>query len=150
AKNEHRIRVIPLNTPALQAVEYLLRRAQRLGASEPQHYLIPFRISTGHYDPTRPCEGWRTALRELLAAAEIKISAYSFRHHAITKLLENPDVSEEVAEAIAGHISHRMKKRYSHTRIEARRAAVAALERIAPKSVRMDVQRLATDRKRTG
>ena len=30
-------------------------------------------------------------------------------------------------EAIAGHVSHRMKKRYSHVRIEVRRAAVQAM-----------------------
>jgi len=42
--------------------------------------------------------------------------------------------SEETAESIAGHISHRMKKRYSHTRIEIKRAAVEALGRIGPKS----------------
>jgi hypothetical protein len=44
--------------------------------------------------------------------------------------MENPDVSEETAEAIAGHISHCMKRRYSHTRLEVKRAAVEALERI--------------------
>jgi integrase len=151
AKNEHRIRVIPLNRDAYQAVENLRERAKSLGAIYPDHYLIPFRISTGHYDPTRPAMGWRTALKQMLVAAEIEISAYSFRHHAITKLLENPDVSEETAESIAGHISHRMKKRYSHTRIEIKRAAVAALERparIAPKSVRPDVQQLASGRRR--
>jgi integrase len=140
AKNEHRIRVIPLNASAWSAMEYLIERAKKLGVREPHHYLMPFRPSTGNYDPNRPAMGWRFALREMLAAAEIKISAYSFRHHAITKLLENPDVSEETAEAVAGHISHRMKKRYSHTRIEVRRAAVQALERIAPQSVRMPVK----------
>jgi len=31
-----------------------------------------------------------------------------------------------------GHISHRMKKRYSHTRIEVKRAAIEALKKIAP------------------
>jgi len=36
-------------------------------------------------------------------------------------------VSEETTEAIAGHISHRMKKRYSHVRIEVMRAAVRAM-----------------------
>jgi hypothetical protein len=66
----------------------------------------------------------------LLAAADIKVSAYSFRHHAITKLLENQDVSEETAEAIAGHISHAMKKRYAHIRDERKRAALASLSRI--------------------
>lgn len=136
AKNEHRIRVIPLNQSAWKAVEYLSERAKRLGVTEPCHYLIPYRIKKGTYDPERPALGWRYALHEMLVAAGLHISAYSFRHHAITKLLENPDVSEETAEAIAGHISHRMKKRYSHTRIEVRRSAVEALERIAPQSVR--------------
>jgi len=66
------------------------------------------------------------------------VSPYSFRHHAITKLLENPDVSEEVAEALAGHISHQMKKRYSHIRMEARRAAVEALSRVHPAAAAAD------------
>lgn len=141
AKNEHRIRVIPLNSSAWRAVEYLCERAKRLGCTEPHHYLLPFRVKKGTYDPERPAIGWRYALNEMLVAAGLHISAYSFRHHAITKLLENPDVSEETAEAIAGHISHRMKKRYSHTRIEVRRAAVEALERIGPQSVHPSVSR---------
>lgn len=131
AKNEHRIRVIPLNQHAWNAIEYLWRRSETLHCTEPHHYLIPFRLKKGSYDPGRPAEGWRYALREMLVAAGLRVSAYSFRHHAITKLLENPDVSEETAEAIAGHISHRMKRRYSHTRIEVKRAAVDALNRIA-------------------
>ena len=135
AKNEHRIRVIPLNQTAWKAIEHLCRRAKKLGCTDPHHYLIPFRVKKGSYDPERPAKDWRYALREMCAVAGIDISAYTFRHHAITKLLENPDVSEETAEAIAGHISHRMKKRYSHTRIEVKRSAVEALERIAPQSV---------------
>jgi integrase len=135
AKNEHRIRVVPLNNSAWKAVEYLLARAQRLGSVAPDHYLIPFRICRNKYDPLRPAMGWRTAQREMLTTAGIKCSAYTFRHHAITKLLEAPDVSEETAEAIAGHISHRMKKRYSHCRLEVKRAAVEALQRIAPQSI---------------
>ena len=70
----------------------------------------------------------------MLVVAGIRVSAYSFRQHAITKLLEHPDLSEETAEAMAGHSSHRMKKRYSHTRLEAKRAAVEALQRIARQS----------------
>lgn len=132
AKNEHRIRVLPLNGPAWKAIEYLWKRAEGLGSVEPYHYIIPFRCKKGTYDPNRPAGGWRYALRELLAIADIRVSAYSFRHHAITKLLEHPDISEETAEAMAGHISHRTKRRYSHTRIEVKRAAVAALQRIAP------------------
>jgi integrase len=136
AKNEHRIRVIPLNSSAWRAIEHLWQRAEKLGCIEPHHYLIPFRLKKGTYEPERPAMGWRYALNEMLVCANLHISAYSFRHHAITKLLENADVSEQTAEAIAGHISERMKKRYSHTRIEVKRAAVDALERIGPKSDR--------------
>ncbi len=138
AKNVHRIRPIPLSDSALEAVQYLWNRAQKLGSNEPAHYLLPYRVRTGVYDPTKPCKGWRTAHDALLKACDIQVSPYSFRHHAITKLLENPDVSEEVAEALAGHISHQMKKRYSHIRMEARRAAVEALSRVHPAAAAAD------------
>lgn len=52
---------------------------------------------------------------------------YDLRHHAITALLENPKISDQTAEALAGHTSVRMKKRYSHIRMEAKRAALNAL-----------------------
>jgi len=130
AKNAARIRTIPLNVPALKALKYLLARADRLGCARPEHYLIPFRLKRNCYDPDRPAKGWRGAWREMCVAADVNISPYCLRHHAITKLLENPDVSEETAEAIAGHIFHRMKKRYSHIRIEQKRAALAGLSRI--------------------
>lgn len=135
AKNEGRIRVIPLNQRAWKAMEYLSKRATRLGSADPHHYLLPFRICRNSYDPTKPAKGWRTAHKQLCGACGITISPYSFRHHAITKLLENPDVSEETAESIAGHISHKMKKRYSHTRLHVKRAALDALEAIVKKPV---------------
>ena len=81
----------------------------------------------GLFDPRRPCKGWRTGLDKLLAAADIRVSAYTFRHHAITRLLELPNMSEESVESMAGHISERMKKRYSHTRLHVKRDAVDAL-----------------------
>lgn len=133
AKNEGRIRVIPLNDSALSAIDYLLTRAKRLGSVNPEHYLLPFRVHRNRYDPMRPARGWRTAHNQLCGAAGIQVSPYTFRHHAITRLLESPEVSDETAEAIAGHISERMKKRYSHTRLHVRRAAVEALERVGRK-----------------
>lgn len=130
AKRDSRIRVLPLNEAALDAIGYLYRRAGDLGSCKPEHYLLPFRLKRGTYDPTRPCKGWRTALKEMLTAADIQISAYSFRHHAITKLLENPDISEKTVESIAGHVSEKMKNRYAHIRLDVKREAVEALSRI--------------------
>jgi integrase len=54
AKNQHRIRTIPLNFDALDAVKKARKRVEKLGAHEPDHYLFPFRIRRDLWDPTRP------------------------------------------------------------------------------------------------
>ena len=88
AKNDGRRRVIPLNQTAWNAVLYLLNRAERLGSTRPEHYLMPFRVRTRTHDPDRPMLTCRVALREMLVAAGVSnCSFYSFRHHAITGLL---------------------------------------------------------------
>jgi integrase len=150
ARNPGRMRMLPLNGTAERAMRYLLDRARRLGSHEPQHYLIPFRIHRSQYDPSRPAESWRRAHKELCAATGIRVAPYSFRHHAITKLLENEKVSEQTAEAMAGHISARMKKRYSHIRMQAKREAVAALERIGPRKPVQSVENPSKQLKRKG
>lgn len=138
AKNVHRIRTIPLNDEARKAVKTALDRAKRLGSLEPDHYLFPFRRKRGNrysgpefYDPANHQTTFKTAWIALKKAARIQnFRMYDLRHHAITALLENPNISEETAEDIAGHISRRMKKRYSHIRMKYKRDAVEA---IAPK-----------------
>jgi len=92
----------------------------------------------GLFDPRRPCKGWRTRLHKLLAAADSRVSAYTFRHHAITRLLELVNMSEETGESMAGHISERVKKRYSHTRLHVKRDAVDALLNIYHGTVRAE------------
>jgi urate oxidase len=54
--------------------------------------------------------------------------ARSTTHTFISRLAENPNVSEETLKALAGHVSKRMLERYSHIRTKAKRAAIAALE----------------------
>ena len=128
AKNQHRVRTIPLNIDALDAVKKAWERAEELGAHEPDHYLFPFRVKRDLWDPTRPQRSFKKAWQQITKAAGLRgFRMYDLRHHALTKLLEDPETSEETVEAIAGHISHRMKKRYSHIRIEARRDAVNGL-----------------------
>jgi integrase len=51
---------------------------------------------------------------------------HDLRHHAITELAES-GASEQTIKAIAGHVSERMLKRYSHIRLEAKRAALQGL-----------------------
>ena len=43
-KNKNRIREIPLNSDALKAARALVDRARGLGAAQPEHFLIPFRV----------------------------------------------------------------------------------------------------------
>lgn len=128
AKNVHRIRPIPLNDEALHGVKLALARAKRLGATEPHHYIFPFRIHRALFDPTRHQTSFKTAWLKMIAAADLPgFRMYDLRHHAVTVLLENPHVAPEVAESIAGHISREMQKRYSHVRMDRMREAVMAL-----------------------
>jgi len=51
-KNKFGVRAIPLNRTATWAVERLVDRAHKLGATDPEHYLIPRRIAGKQHDPT--------------------------------------------------------------------------------------------------
>ena len=129
AKNAGRARTIELNEIALGACKELLDVAEKRGSVLPDHYVFPFRDKRTHkYHPDRPCLTFRKGWEVMLACAGIEnLRMYDLRHTAITRLCENPEVSEETIESIAGHVTHQMKKRYSHVRTEARRAALAGL-----------------------
>jgi integrase len=140
AKNPHRVRVIPLNDQAFAAVERVLELAKQRGSVAPKHYIFPFRVSGngygGVYDPTKHCTTCKTAWKKLTIAANLAgLRPYDLRHTAITAILENPEVSEQTAEAIAGHIRPEMKKRYSHIRIAKMRLATSALGRIQAEAI---------------
>jgi hypothetical protein len=129
AKNRHRMRSIPLNDIALRTCQEMLVVAEKKGSVLPEHYVLPYRHRQTHkYHPDKPCTTFTKGWHQMLAFAGIsKLRLYDLRHTAITRLCEDPTVSEEVIESIAGHITHQMKKRYCHVRVEARRAALAGL-----------------------
>lgn len=125
-KNKNRIREIPLNADAFRAAKTLAERARGLGAVQPEHFLIPFRVCRGTFDPARHGFWPKTAWNEMCAAAGIKLRPYDLRHHALTKLAEtNP---ENLVLKIAGHVSPQMlRKVYAHVRLPALRTAVDAI-----------------------
>lgn len=130
-KNRFRVRTIPLNRTAWWAVERLLDRAHKLGSTNPEHYLIPLRLGGKQYDPTKPPRrwGWRTAWRKMTKEAGLEsLRPHDLRHHAITKLAESPEVSEQTIMAIAGHVSREMLEHYSHVQQQAKRRAVESLD----------------------
>ena len=61
------------------------------------------------------------------AECEVKYRWHDLRHTFITRLAENPNVSEQTIKALAGHVSKQMLERYSHIRTQAKQDAIAAL-----------------------
>ena len=123
-KNGHRIRSVPLNEIALVAVRDLVAQARERGSFEPRHYLIPFRVKKGVYDPHRPASPYfiRAPFRTIARACGLGwVTPRSFRRQAITKLLDS-GAPDETVRAIAGHHSEKAMRYYSHIRIEARDA----------------------------
>jgi integrase len=79
-------------------------------------------------DLARPMGSWRKAWRVASKAAGIRYRPHDMRHTFISRLAENPSVSEQTIKALAGHVSRQMLERYSHIRSEAKHAAIHALD----------------------
>jgi integrase len=135
------IRLIPLNSGAMEAILELHGRADTLEIFKPEFYVFPkcenarFKktgelgeLSKENVDGSQPMRSWRTAWRKMLAKAGIAgWTFHSTRHQAITKLAEQ-GINPGVMKSIAGHTSQRLLDHYSHIRLAARRAAVEQLE----------------------
>jgi integrase len=78
---------------------------------------------------TEPMRSWQRSWRKVLKDTSLKYRWHDLRHTFVTRLAENPDVSEETIRALAGHVSKEMLARYSHIRVKTKRAAIAALEK---------------------
>ncbi|MGA9671149.1 MAG: tyrosine-type recombinase/integrase [Terracidiphilus sp.] len=129
-KNDHRPRKIALNEAARWAMDKVVKRAEKLGSTKPEHYLFPFRVKRNRYDPDRPATRWFLRcswnhLRELSGFQQLR--PHDLRHHAITRMLEK-GVDGELVNAISGHVSQRMREFYSHQRVRVRYQAAQAIE----------------------
>jgi hypothetical protein len=113
SKNETSKRPIPLNRAAREALERMLKRADDLGHTDPNHYL--WCANQHHkFDPTKPALKWDTAWRALRGAAGLPgFRFHDLRHTVVTDLLEAGE-PEHVIEAITGHLSRRMLEHYYH------------------------------------
>ena len=129
-KNGCRPRRIPLNDTARFAMANLMLRAQRLGSSEPGHYLFPFRLKRGQYDLSKRAErgflrkSW-LKLREVTGRPDIK--PHDLRHLSITKMLEKGATGEQVR-AVSGQVTQKMIDYYSHLRLNATAETVARID----------------------
>jgi integrase len=116
AKTEAGNRTVELNQSAFSAVTKLWVRAQQLGASELNHYLLPADLSR-HTKPTDPLKGqygfdverhqesWSTAWRNLRAAAVEAIKDRATKEERELSFAERVDV--EVLSTIGFHSMRR-------------------------------------------
>ena len=79
-------------------------------------------------DVTHPMNEWKSAWNVARRAAGVNYRWHDLRHTFISRLAENPNVSEQTITALAGHVSKRMLERYSHIRAQAKRDAILALD----------------------
>lgn len=135
-KNKYRPRRLHLNEDAQWAVRTLLERARKLGAVDPDHYLLPHRAHRRGEapDPARPMGSWKKAhyaMRMVAAKRYPRLATfrpYDWRHTAATVMLENPNISYRTIETQLGHrLGSKVKERYAHIRDATLRAAAEAL-----------------------
>ena len=74
---------------------------------------------------------WKAAWANASKTAGVHYRWHDCRHTFISRLAENPNVSEETLKALAGHVSKKMLERYSHIRSQAKRRAIESLDREA-------------------
>ena len=80
-------------------------------------------------DPTKPMMSLKKVWTAVRKVAGVTGRWHDNRHTFVTDLAESPEASDETIRDIAGHVSKQMLKHYSHIRMEAKRRAVAGLEK---------------------
>jgi integrase len=131
-------RVIPMNDTAFKALEEWRRKFPDAG---PAHYVFPTerygiageegylegKIVPYAIDPTKPIGSWKVAWTAARKAAKVQCRWHDARHSFVSRLAES-QASDATIMSLAGHLSRKMMERYSHTRAEAKRAAVSVLD----------------------
>lgn len=138
AKNEHRGRIVMLNPTACNAMARCLERAARKGSGRPPHFVFPFRVGPGVWDPTRPTtDAWlRRTFKEMAEAAGVPwLTPHCLRHQHITLSMESGEPIEQIMLRV-GHVNPRMTLWYLSGREASQQAAVCAIDpavRFGPK-----------------
>ena len=130
-------RVVPLTRRACEVLAAWLARFPQAG---PDTYVFPFHhvgfAGNGRephiwaVDLARPMgiHSYKRAFDTARRVAGVACRFYDARHTFVTRLAENPNVSEETIRQLAGHVNPRMLSRDAHIRVGAKRAAIRCLE----------------------
>jgi integrase len=121
-------RTIPLNSSLLPVLrEYAVWYREKFGETRPEWYVFPFGRPRPS-DPTRPITTFKTAWKNVRRNAEVTGRWHDNRHTLITDLAESGAGDQTIMD-IAGHVSKRMLRHYSHIRMEAKRTALESIVR---------------------
>ena len=129
-------RYVPFTERVRGTLSLWLSRPELTGAA-PDHFVFPRHRVVGSgkmpriedVRPDLPIGDWKTAWNRARKAASIKVRWHDLRHSFVTRLAENPAISETTIKSLAGHVSQRMLARYAHIRNRAKQEAIDALER---------------------
>ena len=75
-------------------------------------------------DASKPLGSWKTAWTTAKRQAGVECRMHDLRHGFVSKLAET-QTPDAIIEALAGHLSAKMREHYSHIRQDAKRRAVA-------------------------
>ena len=119
-------RTIPLNSELLPVLEnYVAWYSERFGSLQPEWYVFPFGKPRPQ-DPTRAIVTLKTSWSNVRKRAKVTGRWHDNRHTLITELAES-GAGEQTIRDIAGHVSPRMIKHYSHIRMDAKRKALESV-----------------------
>jgi integrase len=128
-------RVVPLTRRVCAALSLWLSRFPDAGADS---YVFPrHKVGLGGKNGApviwgvqldEPMGEWKKTWERVRASTGLSYRWHDLRHTFITRLAENPSVSEETIRALAGHVSRRMLENYSHIRTRAKEDAIRSLE----------------------
>jgi integrase len=131
-------RIVPLSQMATQCLQ---EWRSLFPEAHPAHYVFPserygldgddgFRdgkILPYEVRPDTPIGSWKVAWTAARAAAKVSCRWHDMRHTFVSKMAEG-QASDATIMALAGHLSRKMMEKYSHTRNEAKRQAISALD----------------------
>ncbi len=128
-------RVIPLTRRVCACLSLWLSRFPN---ARPESFVFPFHqvgiggnsrsVEVYDVDLQRPMGSWRKAWLIACKKAAVRYRWHDLRHTFVSRLAENPTISEQTIRSLAGHVSRQMLEHYSHIRSQAKQAVIRCLD----------------------
>lgn len=137
-KNDYRMRTIPLNWIALRSMRWILRRWEELGGTAKDQFILPHAAhrkpeERDHKRKSQPIFDepmltiWNAARKILDEAGLESYDPYDMRSHFGTKIMQNPDLSDQDVGDLFGHSDTATRRRYFAPGMKKKVAAVDKL-----------------------